>query len=95
MPQLTSTHPQVSYWLEHVRALSVDIGPRGSTREGERKGAEYAQAQFQKIGLKPIWETFQSVLEFPSLPPRSALWVVSFVFKKGFCSGLTDNRHLA
>lgn len=60
MSKLTSTHPQVSTWLEHVRALSVDIGPRGSTREGERKGAEYAQAQFQKSGLNPIWESLQS-----------------------------------
>jgi hypothetical protein len=60
MPQPKSKYPQVSNWLEHVRVLSVDIGPRGSTREGERKGAEYAQAQFQKIGLKPIWESFQS-----------------------------------
>jgi hypothetical protein len=60
MSQPTSTHPQVSSWLEHVRALSVDIGPRGSTRAGERKGAEYTQTQFQNIGLKPIWETFQS-----------------------------------
>ena len=60
MTQPTSTHPQVSKWLEHVRALAVDIGPRGSTRDGERKGAEYAQAQFKKIGLKPVWETFLS-----------------------------------
>ena len=62
MSQPASKYPQVSNWLEHVRVLSVDIGARGSTREGERKGAEYAQAQFQKIGLKPIWETFQSAL---------------------------------
>jgi hypothetical protein len=60
MSRPVSKHPQVSTWLEHVRALSVDVGPRGSTREGERKGAEYAQAQFQKIGLKPVWESFQS-----------------------------------
>jgi VIT1/CCC1 family predicted Fe2+/Mn2+ transporter len=60
MTQPIKNRPQVSTWLEHVRALSVDIGPRGSTCEGERKGAEYAQAQFQKAGLKPVWETFQS-----------------------------------
>jgi hypothetical protein len=60
MPEPTSSHPQVSDWLSHIRALAVDIGPRGSTREGERKGAEYAQAQFEKFGLKPIWETFKS-----------------------------------
>jgi hypothetical protein len=60
MPEPTSSHPQVSDWLSHIRALAVDIGPRGSTREGERKGAEYAKAQFEKFGLKPAWETFKS-----------------------------------
>jgi hypothetical protein len=60
MPEPTSSHPQVATWLAHIRALAVDIGPRGSTREGERKGAEYAQAQFEKFGLKPIWEPFKS-----------------------------------
>ncbi|RJQ10443.1 MAG: M28 family peptidase [Bacillota bacterium] len=28
--------------LEHIRHLSVDIGPRGAGTEGERRGAEYA-----------------------------------------------------
>lgn len=60
MSKSTSNHPQVAAWLEHVRVLSVDIGARGSTREGERQGAEYARAQFQKMGLTPIWESFQS-----------------------------------
>jgi hypothetical protein len=60
MPEPTSSHPQVATWLAHIRALAVDIGPRGSTREGERKGAEYAQAQFEKFGLIPSWESFKS-----------------------------------
>jgi hypothetical protein len=60
MPEPISSHPQVADWLSHIRALAVDIGPRGSTREGERKGAEYAQTQFEKFGLKPIWEAFKS-----------------------------------
>ena len=60
MPQTASTHPQVAAWLEHIRVLSVDIGPRGSTREGERKAAEYARERFQKMGLNPVWESFQS-----------------------------------
>jgi hypothetical protein len=60
MPEPTSSHPQVADWLSHIRALAVDIGPRGSTREGERQGAEYAQAQFEKFGLKPVWESFKS-----------------------------------
>jgi hypothetical protein len=60
MTQPTSAHPQVSKWLEHVRVLSVDIGPRGSTRAGEHQGADYARGQFEKLGLKPVWETFLS-----------------------------------
>ncbi|MFH1906993.1 MAG: M28 family peptidase [Chloroflexota bacterium] len=60
MNEPTSQHPQVKQWLAHVSALSVDIGPRGPTCEGERKGAEYAKAQFEKIGFQPIWETFKS-----------------------------------
>ena len=60
MPEPNSSHPQVVAWLAHIRALAVDIGPRGPTREGERKGAEYSRTQFEKMGLKPIWETFKS-----------------------------------
>jgi hypothetical protein len=60
MPHPTSSHPQVAAWLEHVRALSVDIGPRPPTREGERQGAEYACEQFKKLGLAPVGETFKS-----------------------------------
>jgi hypothetical protein len=60
MTRPTSSHPQVSTWLDHIRFLSEEIGPRGPTREGERKGAEYAQAQIQKMGLKPVFETFRS-----------------------------------
>jgi len=55
-----SHHPNVATWLEHIRVLAVEIGARGPTREGERKGAEYAQAQFKAMGLQPTWETFQS-----------------------------------
>jgi hypothetical protein len=60
MKEPTSAHPQVSQWLRHVRALSVEIGPRGPTREGERQGSEYARAQFEKSGLKAVVETFRS-----------------------------------
>ncbi len=60
MPQPNSSHPQVATWLKHVRALSVDIGPRPPTREGEHQGAEYACEQFSKFGLAPVTETFKS-----------------------------------
>ena len=60
MPDPTSTNPHIASWLTHIRALAVDIGPRGPTREGERQGALYAQAQFEKMGLNPALETFSS-----------------------------------
>ena len=60
MTEPTSDHPQVIAWLEHVRVLSVDIGPRQPAGEGERKGAEYAKREFESMGLQPAWETFLS-----------------------------------
>lgn len=47
-------------WLEHIRVLSVEIGPRGSTTEGERRGAEYCRRTFERLGLTPVWESFSS-----------------------------------
>ena len=60
MPEPASQHPAVAEWLEHIRALAVEIGPRGPTREGERRGAEYAQATLRAVGLATVWETFRS-----------------------------------
>jgi hypothetical protein len=31
----SSSNPRLAEWLSHVRALSVGIGPRGSTRAWE------------------------------------------------------------
>jgi hypothetical protein len=50
----------VEEWLAHIKALAVGIGPRGPTREGERRGTEYAKASFSRAGLQPVWETFRS-----------------------------------
>jgi hypothetical protein len=55
-----SSHAQVCTWLEHIRVLAVEIGSRGPTLEGERKGAEYAHDQFLRMGLSPVCETFKS-----------------------------------
>jgi len=60
MNEPESSHPAVSRWLKHVRFLSVEIGPRGSTREGERRGSEYAHREFERLKLQPVWETFKS-----------------------------------
>ena len=60
MSDPSSDHPRVKEWLAHIRALSVDIGPRGPTRPGERQGAEYARSKFELYHLKPAWEVFKS-----------------------------------
>ena len=60
MPEPSSHHPRVAEWLGHIRALAVGIGPRGPTREGERRGSEYAGAAFARIGLQSHRETFRS-----------------------------------
>lgn len=58
--EIRSSHPQIARWLEHIRVLSVEIGPRGSTRPGERQAADYAMQQFEKFGFKPVLEKFKS-----------------------------------
>ncbi len=60
MSEPASDHPHVKKWLSHIRALAVDIGPRGSTTPEERQAAEYAKNQFKQMGLTPIWQDFQS-----------------------------------
>ena len=62
MTEPTSNHPRVAEWLAHIHALAVEIGPRGATRPGERQGSTYARDCFEKMGLKPAWETFSSAL---------------------------------
>jgi hypothetical protein len=60
MTEPSSSNLKIATWLNHIRALAVDIGPRGPTREGERQGALYAQAQFKNMGLQAVFETFSS-----------------------------------
>jgi len=50
----------VNNWLKHIRVLADEIGPRGSTREGERKGHEYCRETLGEMGLEARWETFRS-----------------------------------
>jgi len=59
----------VEKWLAHVRALAHDIGPRGSTTEGERQGSLYCSQALSDLGLAPEIESFQSArsIFFPHL----------------------------
>ena len=47
--------------LEHLRHLTIDIGPRPSTRDGEGRAAQYAAGVMQASGLRDVrCEPFQS-----------------------------------
>ena len=71
---------QVQKWLAHIRALAVDIGPRGPTTEGERRGAAYCTEVFRRLGLAPQVEDFISARSIfqPYLCGRGAL-LLAFV----------------
>jgi len=45
--------------MEHVRHLAVDIGPRGSATQGERRGSEYAAAEMRRWAQGVSVETFR------------------------------------
>jgi hypothetical protein len=46
--------------MEHIEALSKDIGPRGSTTAKEREAAQYAERSLRQFGFEPIVESFRS-----------------------------------
>jgi hypothetical protein len=50
----------VARWLEHVRALAEEIGPRGSTTPEERRASEYCQRVMEGAGLQSRIEPFTS-----------------------------------
>ncbi len=50
----------IDIWLQHIRALAEDIGPRGSTTEAERRASQYCEQVLAKLGLAPQIESFTS-----------------------------------
>ncbi len=71
----------VEAWLAHIRALAVDIGPRGPTTEGERRGALYCADVFRRLGLAPQMEGFTSATSIfePHLITASVM-LLAFAF---------------
>ncbi len=56
---MPTSHPShVENWLSHIHALSEEIGPRGSTTDGERRGHEYCSGILGRLGLSPQTETY-------------------------------------
>lgn len=64
---MTESSAFMERWLEHIRALSVEIGPRGSTTSAERRAAEYVRDVLADLGANPRVETFASATS-ASLP---------------------------
>jgi hypothetical protein len=50
----------VQRWLEHIRALADNIGPRGPTTDSERMGLEYCRRVLAGIGLATREDRFLS-----------------------------------
>jgi len=50
--------------MEHVRVLSVDIGPRGPTTRGEERAAQYIFSELKKQGIEVWTEEFLSPTTF-------------------------------
>ncbi|MGD9099177.1 MAG: M28 family peptidase [Anaerolineae bacterium] len=78
----TNHPPDVARWLEHVRVLSQEIGPRGSTTVGERRGSEYCQGVLARLGLEPRMEPFSSArsIYLPHLLAATAMLVAFIVY---------------
>ncbi len=51
---------RIERWLAHIHVLAEDIGPRGSTTEGERRGSEYCQRVLSDLGYSADLEPFVS-----------------------------------
>jgi hypothetical protein len=57
---MTASSVIVDRWLEHIRTLSVEIGPRGSTTPAEARAAEYVRGVLADLGANPQVEPFTS-----------------------------------
>ena len=58
--------------IDHVRYLAGTIGPRGSTTPAEAAAAEYAFGELERVGLRPMRETFRSARS--AWAPYSIFW---------------------
>jgi hypothetical protein len=69
-------------WLEHVRVLAEDIGPRGPTTEGERRAAEYCEKELRGAGLAPEVESFRSArsIFLPHLLASAAMLIAFAIY---------------
>ena len=62
---------------KHLRYLVEEIGPRGSTTEGEFKAGEYIKQIFEKSGLKVEVQEFKSIPTFSY--PYMVIYLVAII----------------
>jgi hypothetical protein len=69
-------------WLEHVRVLAEDIGPRGPTTDGERRAAAYCENELRENGLTPEVESFRSArsIFLPHLIASAAMLIAFAIY---------------
>jgi hypothetical protein len=72
----------VARWLEHVRALAEEIGPRGSTTPEERRASEYCKREMEGAGLQARIEPFTSArsIYHPHLLASMAMLVAFAIY---------------
>jgi len=72
----------VESWREHIRVLAEEIGPRGSTTEGERRGSGYCGQVLNGLGLVPQIERFRSArsIYHPHLFAAVALLIAFIIY---------------
>ncbi len=75
----------ITRWLAHIRALAEDIGPRGSTTEGERQGSLYCQAVLAHLGLNPTLEPFRGArsIYHPHLLAAVLIFLAWLIYPRG------------
>ena len=61
---MSAQHSQMDTLMTTVQELSVEIGPRGSTSEAERRAAEYVASYLRTHGFDTAIESFHSVTSF-------------------------------
>lgn len=63
--------------LEHIYNLSVKIGKRGTSTEGEFKARDYIKSAFEQLGLKCSVESFKTITSFSY--PYILIYLISVI----------------
>ncbi len=73
---------KIHTWQRHIHALAEEIGPRGSTTEGERLASLYCHRVLRRLGLDAKIETFMSArsIYHPHLVAAAAILLAFLIY---------------